>query len=118
VCRGCGANSVATIVRESTKFRREASIMVLDHGDSPKSPSYRLCPLGLPNETMAERGPNRRMVPDLSVMENRQVSRTQGTLLKSTAHKASGHCRTTSHGATPIDRVGECQQICGRAGGF
>ena len=70
------------------KVRGSASIESLDRGFGPRVPKDRLCPLGVPNEAMAHRGPDRRMVPAF-IARTDTASRSRRTSTFPSAHPQS-----------------------------
>ncbi len=55
--------------------RRRASIYFLADGPEPGGPTNKLCPSEEPNEAMADRGPDGRMVPTLLWRTRTQANR-------------------------------------------
>ena len=75
------SKAAASLPVAAKKVRRRASMNYLAQGAKPGGPKHKLCPSEEPNEAMAERGPDGRMVPTFTTwrahaLMNRDASRS------------------------------------------
>jgi hypothetical protein len=107
-------------------LEQDASVECLDRGLGPRVPKRRVCPLGVPNEAMAHRGPDRRMVPlSLRGQCGFKVLSTADTRQSVSSSRTSADLRCSLSAADPgrpsVPRAGEgagCKKrssIAGRA---